>query len=177
MRSRSVLVALAFVAALSPSMALAEGGDLGHVGLTAGALTLDRQGQTDILPQARTEVAFRLWGPFELGGYLQVSALGFPAEMASFGGAVFFQLRPDTNFFGFVPHAEIAGLRVTLPTSSERYDAWGLSVGGGLGYEVGAGFVLELRVHHQWYFDLPEASGIGTDGWTFSGGFAYRLPS
>ena len=89
---------------------------------------------------------------------------------------MFLQLRPDTNFLGFVPHLEVAGSRVTLPTSGGRYDSWSVSAGGGLGYEVAAGFIHEARVHHQWYFDVPSNAEIGVDGWTVSGGFAYRLP-
>lgn len=161
------------VAALAPEVAHA---DLGHVALTGGVMTIEESNQTEVRPRVRTELAFRLWGPFELGGYLQVGALALPAEMASFGGGVFLQVRPDTDFFGFVPHLEVAGSRVTLPVTGDRVDSWAVSAGAGLGYEVGAGFILEARIHHQWYFDLPENGVVGVDGWTFSGGFAYRLP-
>ncbi len=172
---RRHLASLLLVSALSsPAVAAA---DIGHVGLVAGAMTVEESNQTQVRPRIRTEVAFRLWGPFELGGYVQLAALDILAEQASFGGGVLLQLRPDINFLGFVPHAEVAGSRITLPTSAGRVDTWALSVGGGLGYEVGAGFVLEARVHHQWYFDLPDDGAVGVDGWTFSGGFAYRLPS
>lgn len=174
MSSRVALLASVLaLTSLAPATALA---DIGHVGLVGGVMTVEEANETQVRPRIRTEIAFRLWGPFELGGYVQVGALGLPAELASFGGGVLFQLRPDTNFFGFVPHAEVAGSRITLPASEGRVDTWAVSVGGGLGYEVGAGFVLEARVNHQWYFDQPDESAVGTDGWTFSGGFTYRLP-
>ena len=158
---------------LSTSPALA---DTGHVGLSAGALSLEEGNRTEWRPYARTELGIRVWGPIEIGAQLQVAATGFPAELASFGGGFFLELRPEENLFGFVPHAEIGGSRVTLPTSSGRYDAWELRVGGGLGYEVGSGFVLEARLQHRWYFDLPEDSGVGVDSWTVSFGLTYRLP-
>ncbi|HJL15631.1 MAG TPA: hypothetical protein RMH99_08250 [Sandaracinaceae bacterium LLY-WYZ-13_1] len=150
--------------------------DTGHVGLVGGAMTLEEDGRTEWRPHLRTEIGFRLWGPFELGGFVQLGTLGLPAEMPSFGGGVLVQLRPDRSFFGFVPHAEVSGSRATLPTSQGRVDAWGLSVGGGLGYELGAGVVIEARLHHQWYFDLPEDGRLGVDGWTVTGGVTYRLP-
>lgn len=169
----TMLAGLVGLATLIPTTAFA---DLGHIGLTAGAMTIEESNQTEVRPRVRTELAFRLWGPFELGGYMQVAALGLDAEMASFGGGVFLQVRPDIDFWGFVPHLEVAGSRVTLPISGDRVDSWSLSAGAGLGYEVGAGFILEARVHHQWYFDLPAEGPVGVDGWTFSAGFAYRLP-
>ncbi len=150
--------------------------DTGHVGIIGGALSIDEGNQTQWRPYARTELGIRLWGPIELGAQLQVGTLGFPAELASFGGGVFLQLRPDVAFFGFVPHAEVGGSRLTLPTSGGRFDAWELHAGGGLGYEVGLGFVIEVRVNHHWYFDLPAESQVGMDGWTVSGGLTYRLP-
>ena len=150
--------------------------DTGHVGMVGGAMSIDEGNTTQWRPYGRTEIGIRLWGPFELGGHLQIGTLGFPAELASYGGGVFLQLRPDVAFFGLVPHAEVGGTRVTLPTSSGRYDAWEVHAGGGLGYELGIGFVIEARVKHHWYFDLPAESQVGMDGWTLSGGLTYRLP-
>ncbi|MBX3274004.1 MAG: hypothetical protein KF729_27310 [Sandaracinaceae bacterium] len=151
--------------------------DTGHVGLVGGALTLDEGNQTQWRPYARAELGLRLWGPFELGAHLQMATAGFPAELASFGGGVMVQLRPDVALFGFlVPHAEVAGSRVTLPTGSGRLDAWELRVGGGLGFEPGAGFVIEARLHHHWYFDLPASAELGAEGWTVSAGVTYRIP-
>lgn len=171
MRIRAALAFVLVLAAAAPAAA-----DTGHVGLVGGALSIDESNQTQWRPYARTEVGLRLWGPFEFGGHLQVATLGFPAELASFGGGVFVQLRPDVSLFGFVPHAEVAGSRVTLPTSAGRFDAWELRVGGGIGYELGVGIVLEARLHHHWYFDLPEESDVSVDGWTITGGLTYRLP-
>lgn len=172
MRIRAGLLSLLLLSIAAPAAA-----DTGHVGLVGGALVLDEGNETQWRPYARTEVGFRLWGPFELGGHLQMATTGFPAEMASFGGGVFVQLRPDFAFFDFlVPHAEVAGSRVTLPTSGGRFDAWELRVGGGIGIEPGAGFVIEARLHHHWLFDLPAESGVAVDGWTVTGGVTYRLP-
>ncbi|MEQ9075727.1 MAG: hypothetical protein RLP09_17865 [Sandaracinaceae bacterium] len=155
--------------------------DTGHVGMLGGVAVVDESGETQWRPHARTEIGFRLWGPFELGGFLQLTTLGFPMEMASFGGGLFVQLRPDTALFGFVPYLEGSGSRVTLPVADGRVDAWGVSAGGGLGYEVGAGVVIEARVLHHWYFDLPgngpSGTGeVGVDGWSLTAGVTYRMP-
>lgn len=172
MRIRAALTALVVLLAAAPAAA-----DTGHVGLVGGTLTMDEANQTEWRPYIRTEVGIRLWGPFELGGHLQMATLGFPAELASFGGGVFLQLRPDVALFDFlVPHAEVAGSRVTLPTHGGRFDAWELSVGGGLGFEPGAGVVIEARLRHHWYFDLPAESDVAVDGWSITGGVTYRLP-
>jgi len=150
--------------------------DTGHVGLVGGALSLDEGNQTEWRPYVRAEVGIRLFGPIELGAQVQMGTLGFPAEMASFGGGLFLQLRPDVALFGFVPHLEVGGGRVTLPTSAGRVDAWELHAGGGLGYELALGFVVEARLSHQWYLGLPEGANLGMDGWTVAGGLTYRIP-
>lgn len=175
MRTARPLLAAFAVLALSAASSMARA-DTGHIGLVGGAASLDESNSTEWRPYLRTEVGFRLWGPFELGGYVQMTTLGFPAEMPSFGGGALFQLRPDTAFFGFVPHAEVAASRVTLPSEAGRVDAWSVSVGGGLGYELGLGIVLEGRLHHHWYFDLPADGTVGSEGWTITGGLTYRLP-
>lgn len=175
MRISSLALGLLVLLGASSVVATAAA-DTGHVGLVGGVATIDEANQTQWRPYARAEAGIRLWGPFELGGHLQMTTLGLPAEMASFGGGVFLQLRPDVSFFGFVPHLEVAGSRVTLPTSSGRVDAWGLSAGGGIGYELGVGIVIEARLHHHWYFDLPADGDVGVDGWTVTGGLTYRLP-
>jgi len=171
MRISAALTATFLLLAAAPAAA-----DTGHVGLVAGAMSIDEANQTEWRPYVRTEVGIRVWGPFEVGGHVQLGALGFPAELASFGGGIFVHLRPDVALFGFVPHIEVAGSRVTLPTSSGRVDSWELRAGAGLGYELGVGLVIEARLHHHWYFDLPEEGDVGVDGWTLTGGLTYRLP-
>jgi hypothetical protein len=151
--------------------------DVGHVGLTLGAAAVEEANTYEWRPVVRTEVGFRVWGPFEVGGHLQMLTLGFPVETPSFGGGLFVQLRPEVPFYGIVPHVEIAGGRTTLSTAiADRVDAWSLSVGGGVGYEFFSELSIEARVHHHWYFDLPPDSGVGVDGWTVSAGIAYGLP-
>lgn len=171
MRIRSRAAAILVLLSVSPAAA-----DTGHVGLVGGVMTIDEGDQTELRPYLRTEVGFRLWGPLEIGGHLQIATLGLPAELASFGGGVFFQLRPDASLSGFVPHLEVAGSRITLPTSSGRVDGWEVRAGGGIGYEIGAGFVIEARLHHHWYLDLPAEGNVGVDAWTITGGLTYRLP-
>jgi hypothetical protein len=176
MRTHHLLAALALTLVAAAPLSTAHA-DFGHIGLVGGATSLDESGSTEWRPQLRAEAGIRIWGPFELGGYAQLTTLGFPAEMPSFGGGAFVQLRPDVSFFGFVPHAEVSGSRVTLPSANGRIDAWGLSVGGGFGYELGAGVVIEGRLHHNWYFDIPQESGAASEGWTITGGITYRIPS
>ena len=150
--------------------------DTGHVGLKGGAMSVAGANRTGWHPYARTELGVRLIGPLELGGYVQMGTLGLPATMPSFGGGPFLQLRPQRSLFGLVPHAEVAGSRVALPTAGGRVRAWGVSVGGGLGYEVGGGVALEGRLRHQWYFGLPKGGSVRRDGWTVTAGVTYRLP-
>ena len=173
MRIRAALLGVALLLSAAPAAA-----DTGHVGLFGGALSMEEGEDTTWRPYLDTEVGIRLWGPFEFGGHLQLTTVGFPADMASFGGGVFLHLRPDVPLFGFfVPHASVTGSRVTLPTSDQnRVDAWELRVGGGLAVELGAGVGIEARLHHHWYFDLPEDGPVGMDGWTVTGGVTYRLP-
>lgn len=176
-RLRRRFLTLAFASVLliaaHPDVARA---DTGHVALVGGVLTMEEGDTTAFRPLLRTEIAFRVWGPFEVGGFVQMQTLDLPLEMPSFAGGPLLSLRPDVSFFGFVPSAEIAGLRATLPTRQGRIDAWGVSVGAGVAYEFEAGVGIEARVHHQWYFDMPEDSGVGTDGWTGTLGVTYRLP-
>jgi len=139
-------------------------------------MSVDEANQTGWRPYVRTEVGLRLFGPLELGGQIQMSALDFPARMPSFGGGVFLELRPDVALFGFVPSLRVGGGRVTLPTEGGRVDAWELNAGGGLGYELGVGIILEARVAHHWYLDLPAEGNVGVDGWTIGAGITYRLP-
>jgi hypothetical protein len=173
MATRSLIAALALVLCVGSSRAQA---DAGHVSLSAGTATLDRSDGTAWLPHLYTAVGFRLAGPLELGGHLSATAIAFPAEMLSFGGGLFVQLRPEEPFYGLVPFVKISGSRVTLPTEVDRYDAWGLSAGAGLGYELGANVVIQAEVHHHFYLDLPAQSGVRVDGWVFDLGVAFRMP-
>mgnify|MGYP001607954783 CR=1 FL=1 len=171
MRTSAATLAALILCCAAPASA-----DTGHVGVLLGAMSVDQADQTEWRPHARVEVGIRIWGPFEVGGYAQMGTLGFPAEMPSFGGGMFLELRPDVALFGFVPHLEVAGSRVTLPTANARVDAWEVHVGGGIGYELGVGIVLEARVLHHWYLDLPADGNVGVDGWTITSGLTYRLP-
>lgn len=174
---RSILPLFSFVALTSltavPSAARA---DTGHVALLGGALTTDAPSGPQWMPHARTELAFRLWGPFELGGYLEAQALDLAMQQPSFGGGLLVALRPDMSFFGFVPSAEVAGSRITLPSDQGRAEGWGVSVGAGVGYELAMGLGFEVRLRHQWNLELPTESGIGESSWSVTAGVTYRLP-
>lgn len=175
LRLRLVALFLSIIAALSlPAVADA---DVGHVALSGGATSLNEQGGTRWRPKLRTEIAFRLGGPFELGAFLQTTTQGFPIDRPAFGGGPLIQLRPEAPLAGFfVPHLELAGSRLTIPTADRSLDAWGLSVGGGIGFEMGAGVGLEARVRHHWYLGLPAAANVGDSAWTATLGITFRLP-
>ncbi|MFK7989137.1 MAG: hypothetical protein AB8I08_24170 [Sandaracinaceae bacterium] len=173
--ARPLLALPLFLTALA--MPLAAQADTGHVAVVGGAISVEEQGQTEWRPHLRTELAFRVIGPLELGGFAQMQVLELPAVMPAFGGGLMAGLRPEEGFFGFVPSAQVEVSRVTLPTAQGRVDAWGIGVGAALAYELEFGLGFEIRGAHNWYFDLPEAGEVGMDGWTINAGVTYRLPS
>lgn len=150
----------------------------GHVSVSGGALAGDDAGSLAFRPLVRAEVAFNVAGPLAAGGFLQVAfADGGPSDAPAFGGGVLLTLRPDLPQLGFVPHLEITGSRLQLPSRADGLvDAWSAGIGGGVGVALTQGIALEARVHHGWYFGLPAASTLSESAWTFGGALTVDLP-
>ena len=179
---RSLPVGLLALALLAPVRASAEDAaqdEAGHVSVSGGALAGDDGGSLAFLPVVRAELAFNVVGPLAAGGFLQVAFATEEgaSETATFGGGVLLTLRPDLPQLGFVPHIEITGARLQLPTRSEIgiVDAWSAGIGAGIGASLGAGVSIEARVHHGWYFGMPSGSGLSESAWTLGGALTVDL--
>jgi hypothetical protein len=167
--------AVVFAAAITPKPAFADDDDAeqqeeaGHVSFTGGALVGDDSGSLAVSPLVRAEVAFNLIGPFAAGGFLQAAFRDQGDIAPAFGGGVLLTLRPDVPALGFVPHIEITGARLQLPTRAEAgiIDAWSAGIGAGAGFHLAEGVSLECRVHHGWYFGMPMAHTLAESAWTF----------
>ncbi|WP_157069030.1 hypothetical protein [Sandaracinus amylolyticus] len=150
----------------------------GHVSVSGGALAGDDAGSLAFRPLVRAEVAFNVAGPLAAGGFLQVAfADGGMSDAPAFGGGVLLTLRPDLPELGFVPHLEITGSRLQLPSRGDGLvDAWSAGIGGGIGVTIVTGVAVEARVHHGWYFGLPATSSLSESAWTFGGALTVDLP-
>lgn len=156
------------------SMPLVASANTGSVGFHVGALSIDQGGDTGYHPHARAEIAFSLIGPLELGGYLQLGANSFPADGSAFGGGATVLIRPSLPL-GLRPVAFASAGRTAIPADM-RVSAWDITVGGGLGVDLGSGFILEGRVAHHWYLNIPSGSNVGDNSWAFTAGLTYELP-
>lgn len=179
MRTRHAVSALAvasFAVALSANPCGVRADDTaheeaGHVSFTGGALLGDDGGSLAVSPLVRAELAFNLAGPFAMGGFLQAAFSDQGSLTPAFGGGVLFTLRPDLPALGFVPHIEITGARLQLPTRAETglVDAWSAGIGAGAGFRLSEEVSLECRVHHGWYFGMPASHTLAESAWTFGG--------
>ncbi|MDQ3031156.1 MAG: hypothetical protein M3Y87_01970 [Myxococcota bacterium] len=176
------LFALALLVPLGASAddATQTSDEAGHVSFSGGALAGDDGGSLAFRPVVRAALAFNVAGPLAAGGFLQVAFAteAGASETAAFGGGVLLTLRPDVPELGFVPHIEITGARLQLPTRGERgiVDAWSAGIGGGVGVAIITGISIEARVHHGWYFGMPTESGLAESAWTFGGALTVDLP-
>jgi hypothetical protein len=152
--------------------------EAGHVSVSGGALAGDDAGSLAFRPLVRAEIAFNVAGPLAAGGFVQVAfADGGPSDAPAFGGGVLLTLRPDLPQLGFVPHIEITGARLQLPSRAEGgiVDAWSAGLGAGVGLSIVTGISIEARVHHGWYFGLPATSALSESAWTFGGAMTVDL--
>lgn len=190
MGARRIVVALTALSLSLPATLaeadLAEADDAqvasdesGHVSFSGGALAGDDAGSLAFRPLVRAEIAFNVAGPLAAGGFLQVAFAtdGAATDAPAFGGGVLLTLRPDVPQLGFVPHLELTGSRLQLPSRLEGIvDAWSAGIGGGVGVTITTGIAIEARVHHGWYFGLPAASALAESAWTFGTALTVDLP-
>lgn len=151
--------------------------EAGHVSVSGGALAGDDAGSLAFRPLVRAEIAFNVVGPLAAGGFVQVAfADGGPSDAPAFGGGVLLTLRPDLPQLGFVPHLEITGARVQMPSREVGLvDAWSAGIGGGLGVSIVTGISVEARVHHAWLFGMPALGSLSESAWTFGGALTVDL--
>lgn len=151
--------------------------EAGHFSVSGGALAGDDSGSLAFRPLVRAEIAFNVLGPLAAGGFLQVAFADGGPEAPAFGGGVLLTLRPDLPELGFVPHIEITGARLQLPSRADAgiVDAWSAGIGAGVGLTIVTGVSVEARVHHGWYFGMPSTSALSESAWTFGGAMTVDL--
>lgn len=167
-----VLVGLS-AAASAPSAARA---DTGTVGLSAGALVVDVDGASELLPTVRAEASLRLAGPLYGGAFLQGTGQAFLLQNAQAAGGLFATLRFDIPGVGLKLFASGEAGRIALPSVAQgSVGAWSASAVGGLDLPVLHGKLwLDLRAAHTWLFDLSSPA-IGARAWSVSAGVALPL--
>lgn len=150
--------------------------DTGTFGVVVGGTQLEEAGDTSWHPTVRAEIAFRAVGPLALGAFVEGVAGEVPFNAPAFGAGGLAQVRARAPVLGVVPHLEASFARLQLPHDRQgRVDAWGASVGGGLGVEVDDGAVLEARLRRTWYYGIDESSGMGEASWSASLGVVFTL--
>jgi len=171
---------LLFPAALLGLLVLGSAGtaraDTGLLALEIGAATVEEGGEASLRPSARAGLAIEMLGLLALGAFVQGTATELPFEGPAFGGGLQVLIRPTIPGTGVHPHLEASASRLQIPTTTQgRVDAWGTSVGAGLGVDASPGVSLEGRVRRHWYHGIDRRMDVGDSAWSVTGGVAFHL--
>ncbi len=168
----SCVAALAIVL-LAPRSARA---DTGTVGLSVGALVIDSQSSTEIMPTLRAEASLRLAGPLYGGAFLQATGESLPLSNAHVAGGLFATLRFDLPGVGLKLFASGEAGRIAIPSQSQgSVDAWSASAVGGIDLPMLDGKLwLDVRAGHTWLFARSSPT-VGAGAWTASVGVTVPL--
>jgi hypothetical protein len=156
----------------------ADDGENGHFTVEVGTLIAEEAGALTPRALLRSEIAFRLIGPFAAGGFLQATIPDDPmASPPGFGGGLILALRPELPELGFVPHLEVTGARLQLPSRGQTLvDAWSIGIGAGVGAAITTSIALEARVHHQWWLGMSPSSELADHAWSAALAVTVDLP-